>query len=184
MSAYQSVVDVLVDVAEEPEVSALKILKTLRVMPGEVAQAGVDPGQWQKACEAMIEIASEAAKARHAREAGMRRQAWAEMRRQLEQSGCKVTNREGDNWRVVGTGVSIDIDLSTGDIEHSDGERGEQLPEFEEIVDHIIRSVRSREADRAHLARRIERRKTHRWDNKKKVWLPRSGVEAIIRAGQ
>lgn len=184
MSAYQSMIDVLVDVAEEPEASALEILKTLRMMPNEVAQAGVDPHQWRKACEAMIAIASKADIARRTKHAEVRRQEWPEMRGLLERSGCKVTNRDGETWRVVGTGVSIDIDLRTGDVQHSDGERGDQLPEFERIADYIVRSVASRQANMADLARRTERRKTHRWDNKKKVWLPRNGVGAIIPKGK
>ena len=184
MSAYQSVIDVLADVAEEPEASAIEILETLRRMPGEVAQAGVDPSQWEKACEAMIAIASEADIARRAERAEVRREEWPEMRKQLERSGCKVTHRDGETWRVVGTGVSIDIDLRTGDVQHSDGELGEQLPEFERITDHIVWSVASRQTDIADLARRTERRKTHRWDNKKKVWLPRSGVGPVIKGGE
>lgn len=177
-------VDVLADVAEQPEASAIEILMTLRRIPDEVAQAGVDPGQWQKACEAMIAIASEADVVRRARHAEVRRKEWPEMRKQLERSGCEVTSRDGETWRVIGTGVSIDIDLRTGDVQHSDGELGEQLPEFERITDHIVRSVASRQADMADLARRTERRKTHRWDNKKKVWLPRSGVGPVIKGGE
>lgn len=184
MSAYQSMIDVLADVAEKPEASAIEILEALRTMPNEVAQAGVDPGQWEKACEAMIAIAGEADSTRRAREAELRREEWPEMRRQLERSGCQVTNLEGETWRIIGTGVSIDIDLSTGDVEHSDGELGEQLPGFERIAAYIIRSVASREADIADLARRTERRKTHRWDNRKKVWLPRNGVGPIIPGGE
>jgi hypothetical protein len=184
MSAYQSMIAVLADVAEEPEASAIEILETLRTMPDEVAQAGVDPGQWKKACEAMIAIASKADNARRAREAEVRREDWPEMRKQLERFGCEVTNRDGEAWRVIGTGVSIDIDLRTGDVQHLDGELGEQLPEFERIADHIVWSVASRQADIADLARRTERRKTHRWDNKKKVWLPHSGVGPVIKGGE
>lgn len=183
MSAYQSMIDVLADVAEAPEASAIEILEALRPMPAEVAQAGVDPGQWEKACEAMIAIAGEADIARRSKHAEVRRADWPEMMKQLERAGCKVTNRDGENWRVIGTGVSIDIDLRTGDVQHSDGELGEQLPKFERITDHIVRSVASRQADIADLARRTERRKTHRWDNKKKVWLPRSGVGPVIKGG-
>ncbi len=105
------------------------------------------------------------------------------MKHQLELSGCKVTNRDCDRWHVIGTGVSINIDLRTGDVQHSDDELGEQLPEFEHITDHIVWSVASRQASIADLARRTERRKTHRWDNKKKVWLPRSGVGPVIKGG-
>lgn len=176
-------IDVLADVAEKPEASAIEILQALRTMPKEVAQAGVDPGQWEKACEAMIAIAGEADSTRRARETEVRREEWPDMRRQLERSGCQVTNRDGETWRVVGRGVSIDIDLGTGDVQHSDGEVGEQLPAFERITDHIVRSVASRQADIADLARRTERRKTHRWDNKKKVWLPRNGVGPVIKGG-
>lgn len=128
MSAYQSMISILVDVAEEPEASAIQILKAFRKMPDEVAQAGVDLGQWEKACEAMIVTAKKADNVRLAKEANVRRQAWPEMRKQLEQFGCKVTNPTGETWRIVGTGVSIDIDMITGSIEHSDGELGEQLP--------------------------------------------------------
>lgn len=184
MSAYQSVINILVDVAEEPEASAIQILEAFRKMPDEVAQAGVDLGQWEKAFEAMIATANDADNVRLAGEANVRREAWPEMREQLELFGCKVTSPNGETWRIVGTGVSIDIDLSTGKIEHSDGELGEQLPGFERITDYITRSVASREADNADRARRTERRKTHRWDNKKKVWLPRNGVGPIILKGE
>lgn len=184
MSAYETILGVVAEAAEEPEALALEILTALRMMPDEVAQAAVDPHQWEKAFEAMVAVASEADQTRRGREEDCRRQAWPEMLRQFEMSGCKVTPRDAAAWRVVGTGVSVDIDLSTGDIEHSDGQVGEQLPEFGDIADHIIRSVRTRETDRADLARRIERRKTHRWDNKKKVWLPRSRGGEIIQAGQ
>jgi hypothetical protein len=184
MSAYETIIGLLAEVAEEPEVSAMDILTALRTIPDEVAQAGVAPKQWEAACEAMIAIAYEAAQARQDREAERHRQAWPEMAAALERAGCSVTRRIGATWRVMGTGIAIDIDLDKGAVEYSEGEGGEQLPEFEDIVEHIIRAVRSRETKLADLARRMERRKTHQWDNKKKVWLPRSGVGAIIRAGQ
>lgn len=74
------------------------------------------------------------------------------MSKQLEQFGCNVTNPNGKTWRTVGTGVSIAIDLSTSNLEHSDGEPSEQLPEFDRVADDITRSVASREADNADRA--------------------------------
>lgn len=184
MSAYQSILAVLADVSEEPEATAIAILTALRSIPDEVNQAGVDSGQWKQACEAMIATANEADNIRLSREANVRRQAWPEMRRRLEKSGCEVTHRDVTTWRVAGTGVSIDIDLGTGDIEHSNGELGEQLPEFEDIADHIVRTVVRRQAHKADLAQRRERRKSHQFDNRKKVWLPRSGIGPVIPQGQ
>jgi hypothetical protein len=184
MSAYLSIIEVLADVVDDPEAAAIEILDALGPMPNEVAQAGVDQREWDKASAAMIAIGKHAQTARRAKEADIRRRDWPQMREQLEGSGCHVTKRQGETWRVVGTGVSIDIDLSTGEMEHSEGELGEQLPEFERIADYIVRSVASREAHLADLARRAERRKSHEWHNKKKVWLPRSGVGPIIRAGE
>lgn len=184
MSAYQTMIDVLANAAEEPEEAAMQILEALRRMPAEVTEAGVDPLQWEKTCEAMLAAARVDDSVRRAGEADARREAWPEIRRRLEQVGCKVSNRDGDVWRVVGTGVSIEIDLVTGEVEHSDGEVGEQLPGFDRIAGFIVGSVARREIELADLARRNERRKTHRWDNKKKVWLPRSGVGPIILAGK
>lgn len=183
MSAYETIIDILAKVAEEPEVRAMEILTALRTMPDEVAQAGVAPQKWETACEAMIAAACEAARARQDKEAEHRRQAWPMIAAMLERAGCSVTCRNGGTWRVIGTGIPIDIDLNTGDIVYPAGVVGEQLPEFEGIADHIIRSVRRREAELTDQARRIERRKTHRWDNTHKAWLPRSGVGPVIKGG-
>jgi hypothetical protein len=183
MSAYQAMIDVLADVAERPEASALEILKALREVPAEVAQAGVDPLEWSRACDAMIAAAIEVDGVRRASDAANRETEWPAMKARLEQNRCGVTDQGEGRWRVSGTGLSIDIDLSTGAVEHSDGQLGEQLPEFERLEEFIIRSVASREAHRADMARRKERRKTHRWDNSKKAWMPKTNFGTAIKGG-
>lgn len=150
MSAYQTVLDILKPVAEEPRETALQILEALRETPPEVARAGIDHAQWIVACNAMISAANDVGEALRSAEAKARSAQFPAMKARLEQHGCEVTHRADQVWNVRGPGLSIDLDLHAGGVVHADGDVGEQLPGFDQMEDFIILSVtrrRGRDAD-------------------------------------
>lgn len=123
MSVYKTIVSILEDVADEPEVAAREILTALRALPTEAVGTGISAEQWIGAADAMLRAADDVDLNSRLAEATQRKAAWPPVQAQLESLGCRLwmLSERDSRWRIEGPGVDAEIDLHTGELNGLDG---------------------------------------------------------------
>lgn len=179
---YERLVDVLGG-TDEPYAAARAALEALREPGPEILTVGISAEHWRPAVEAML-AGADAVDAAHAQDLIAKRKAlWPAMRRELQAIGCQLWHPADDEtlWRIEGPGVSLEVDLNTGEVEGLSA--GPFDDPFGELVDLVRSDVTTARRHLADEARKEQLRQTHSWDKARRAWVPNNGNGPIIRGG-
>ena len=181
---YERLVEAL-DPYDEPHVAIRRFLGILREPDPSVIAVGVEAAAWRRAIDALLGTADAFDAAQAEEEANRRRRAWKTMRTELEKIGCRLwqLNGESDWWRVEAPGVELDIDLASGEIEGMDGGQHDRETVFYELPTLIGEAINHKLSAKARRARTTQLQLTHRWENKRKAWVPKSGDGPLVPGG-